>query len=126
MHSIFLQIGLSFFFAFNTTVEAGYRVYKLKIKQLDTNGSVNRVSTVLTTLDQLQYEHYHGGFGRFKTALVDTWYCPGDTSHYRKYCSSPKIKPLKANGIVSQKQKNSSEPQKKELEIPYNRQPVIP
>ena len=69
--------------------EASYRVYKLRVRHFDFQGKPTRVESVLSNLDPYQYAHYHGGYGVSKVELVDTWYCPGDTSR-KEYCKKPK------------------------------------
>lgn len=70
---------------------AAYRVYKLEVNAFDERNRPLKKQIVLSTLDPLQYENYHGGYGRAVIKLVDSWFCPGDTSRQR-YCSKPKIK----------------------------------
>ena len=72
---------------------------------------------VLSTLDHIQYEHYNAGYGRMKVDLVDTWYCPGDTSR-RKFCTKPKEKDTVRGLAAYDRAKRSP--------LSYNRQPVIP
>ncbi len=104
---------MAFLFCFPAA--AGYRVHQLKITYYDFAGKPRQTETVLSSLDQLQYEHYHGGYRTMKVELVDTWYCPGDTSR-RAYCDKPKIAQTRGPA--------SADP--KALGIPYNRQPIIP
>lgn len=95
--------------------EASYRVYKLRVTKYDNRGKALGRASVLSTLDHLQYEHYHGGFKNMRVELEDTWYCPGDTSR-RELC-----KPLKGTpkrGVASTDPKRNG--------LPYYRQPVIP
>lgn len=68
---------------------AAYRVYKLEVNAFDERNRPLKKQTVLSTLDPLQYENYHGGYGRAVIKLVDSWFCPGDTSR-QGYCSKPK------------------------------------
>jgi hypothetical protein len=94
---------------------AGYRVHQLKITYYDSKGKAVQTETVLSNLDQLQYEHYHSGYRNMRVELADTWYCPGDT-HRRGYCAKPKIAPTRGTA--------STDP--KAPQLPYNRQPIIP
>lgn len=95
---------------------AGYRVYELKIEEYDVYGKLERVNKVMSTLDHLQYEHYYGGYGLMRVSLMDTWFCPGDTSHFRPYCRKPQVK----------EQFISTPEGRRRVPLPYNRQPVIP
>jgi hypothetical protein len=95
---------------------ASYRVYKLKVETFSVKGRLERVNVVMSTLDYLQYEHYYGGYGRMKVSLVDTWYCPGDTSRWREYCP----KPYWTDRFPA------SLDHPKRTAVPYNLQPVIP
>lgn len=90
-----------------------YRVHKLKITHLNLKGRPTRIETVVSSLDHLQYGSYHDLYGRAQVELVDTWYCPGDTS-YRRYCPKPKDWPTRGPA--------STEPKR----LPITRQPVIP
>lgn len=95
--------------------EAAFRIYLLRVTQYDAYGNFVKHQTVLSTLDYLQYEHYNGGYRWSKVELVDTWYCPGDTSR-RKFCERPKVKDRVPASLERDKR----------IYIPYNRQPVIP
>ncbi len=98
---------------------ASYRVYQLKVEQYDAYGRLDRIYSVMSTLDPFQYEHYYAGYRWMKVSLKDTWYCPGDTSHFRKYCPRPRI--------VDRGTASLDHPKLPELSVlPYNRQPVIP
>lgn len=96
---------------------ASYRVYKLRVTQYDISTKKNITRVVTSTLDHLQYESYHAGYGRMKVDLVDTWYCPGDTSR-KKYCDKPKEKDTVRGPAAYNREKRTP--------LPYNRQPVIP
>lgn len=67
---------------------ASYRVFKLRLRHFDPKGKPIKTEVVTSSLDPNQYEHYHGGYRETKVELVDSWYCPGDTSR-KKYCSKP-------------------------------------
>jgi hypothetical protein len=69
---------------------------------------------MLSTMDYLQYEHYHTGFRRDRVELLDTWYCPGDTGT-KTYCPKPKWKDAWAY-----------DPREKRPYLPYNLQPIVP
>jgi hypothetical protein len=97
------------------SVEASYRVHQLKLTYYDNQGTVVKEETVLSTLDHLQYEHYHGGFRTVRAQLEDTWYCAGDTSR-KALCPRPAEGPVRGPA--------SSEPKRNAL--PIGRQPVIP
>lgn len=100
---------------FSLSAQGAFRVYKHRVIHYDAFGNVVKKETVVTTLDYLQYEHYHSGYRWARVEMVDTWYCPGDTSR-RKYCDPPK----------SQNRIPASLERDKRIELPYNRQPVIP
>ncbi len=59
-------------FFLGLTAEASYRVHQLRINYLDSFGKVKKREVVLSTLDHLQYEHYHGGYRWTRVELVDT------------------------------------------------------
>ena len=85
------------------------------------NAATTRFSEIsprglLSSLDHLQWEHVYGGYRWSKVELVDTWYCPGDTSR-RAYC--PKPTGVKTRGPASTLDKRGGW-------LPYDRQPVIP
>ncbi|MBI3296201.1 MAG: hypothetical protein HYZ71_15860 [Deltaproteobacteria bacterium] len=95
--------------------EAAFRVYLLRVTQYDSFGNFVKHQSVMSTLDHLQYEHYHGGYRWSKVELIDTWYCPGDTAH-RKLCDRPKVKDRVPASLERDKR----------TYLPYNRQPIIP
>lgn len=95
---------------------ASYRVHKLKLIHYDASGRVERTSEVLSTLDHYQYEHYHAGYGEVQVEMLDTWFCPGDTGYYQKYCEKPKVR----------ERSPSSTNQGTRITLPYHFQPVIP
>ena|SRR3989338_8957993 len=108
-----MRLWLVFLFALPT--HAAFRVYKHRLTHYDAYGNFVKKETVLTTLDHLQYEHYYGGFRWTRVDMVDTWYCPGDTSR-RKFCDPPKERDRVPASLERGKR----------IELPYNRQPVIP
>ena len=99
---------------------AAFRLYQLKVSYQDPQLKKEVTKTVMSTLDHLQYEHYHSGYGRMKVTLVDTWYCPGDTAR-KKYCKKPKEPKVPARDIASAYDKEKRKPL-----LPYNLQPIIP
>jgi hypothetical protein len=109
---VFILCGV-FFCPFS--VQAAYRVYQLKIENYNSKGRVEGKEVIMTTLDPWQYEHYYGGYRWMTIKMVDTWYCPGDTSR-REYCAKPKVKNrAPASDVPGQR-----------VELPYNLQPIIP
>jgi hypothetical protein len=94
---------------------ASYRVHSLKVTEFDPRGRVLRSRLVLSVLDHLQWEHVHASYRWAKVELVDTWYCPGDTSR-RTFCKKPRG--VKTRGPASTLDKRGT--------LPYERQPVIP
>jgi len=68
---------------------ASYRAFKLRLRHFDAKGKPLKTEVVTSSLDPSQYEHYHGMYRWTKVELIDTWYCPGDTSR-KKYCPKPK------------------------------------
>lgn len=94
-----------------------YRVYKLRVVSFNERNRPNTQNAVLTTLDPNQYQFYHSGFGRMEVKLVDTWYCPGDTSN-KNFCKKPKDRRMQRGP--------AGEFAPKRDEIPSNWQPVIP
>ncbi len=111
----FLAITLCVLVLPSPSAHAAYRVYQLKINDYDAQGKVEANEMITTTLDPWQYEHYYGGYRWMTIKMVDTWYCPGDTSR-RAYCEKPLVKSrAPASNVPGQR-----------VELPYNRQPVIP
>ena len=94
---------------------AGFRAHELKVVHYDVKGKATKTEVVVTTLDHLQYEHYHGGYGNLQVSLVDTWYCPGDT-HGKPMCKKPKAEPKRGPASTDPKRPG----------LPYGRQPYIP
>ncbi len=94
---------------------AGFRVYQLKVDYFDATGRQERSEVVMSQLDHLQYENYHGGYGNSKVTYLDSWYCPGDTSH-KEYCDKPREKDTVRGPAAYDREKR----------MPLNRQPVIP
>lgn len=99
--------------------EAAFRVYQLKVSYYDPQIKKNVTKSVQSSLDHLQYEHYHSGYGRMQVTLVDTWYCPGDTAR-KRYCKKPIEKKIPRD-IASAYDKEKRTPL-----LPLNRQPIIP
>ena len=97
---------------------ASLRVYQLLVTHYDFAGKKKKEEKVLSLLDPVQFEHYHNGYRWDRVVLVDTWYCPGDTSR-RVYCKKPKVLEAPVRG-------EAVDPRIKRSEIPYNLQPVIP
>ena len=93
---------------------AAYRVYRLRVLHYDHAAKLKRVEEVLTALDHLQYEHHNGGYRWDRVEYVDSWYCPGDTSYYRRFCTRPKD-PVRGPASLDHPKR-----------FPLNRQPVIP
>lgn len=94
-----------------------YRVYKLKLTYFSPDGTVAKEREEDSTLDAVQYEHYAGGYRNVRAEMLDTWYCPGDTSR-RKLCVK-QVPPTRPNrGPASNDAKRG--------DLPYNLQPVIP
>ncbi len=94
---------------------ASYRVHVLKLTHYNTAGKPIKQEKVLSTLDHLQYEHWHSGYRVMKAELMDTWYCPGDTSGHRELCPKPgSATPTRGPASTNAKR------------LPYGRQPVMP
>lgn len=94
---------------------ASYRVYQLLVTEYNPVGRLLIKRVELSTLDHVQWEHVYSSYRSAKVELIDTWYCPGDTSR-RAYC--PKPKNVKTRGPASTIGNR--------VDLPYNRQPVIP
>ncbi len=95
---------------------ASYRIYQLRLRHYDQLGKkkINRV--ILSFMDPKQYESFHGGPAVMSVEMLDTWYCPGDTSR-KKYCKKPKEAPERWPA-------NLDPP--KRTKLPRNLQPYIP
>lgn len=118
-----LQKRTSFWFltlfvlGFSQLGYGAYRVYKLRVVSYNERNRPSTQTAVLTTLDPNQYQNYYSGYGRMDIKLVDTWYCPGDTS-FKGYCLKPKDRRLQ-RGLAS-------EFAPKRDALPFKLQPVIP
>jgi len=95
---------------------ASYRVFQLRVRHYDQTAKKKIVRTLLTVLDPVQYESFNGGPNVMKVEMLDTWYCPGDTSR-KRYCKKPK-EPLERGP--------ASLDHPKRTKLPRNLQPVIP
>jgi len=100
---------------FGGRAEASYRVYQLLVTEYNPAGRELFSRLELSTLDHIQWEHVHSSYRSARVRLIDTWYCPGDTSR-RPYCAKPKG--VKTRGPASTLDTR--------VGLPYNRQPVIP
>ncbi len=107
---LFLLTGL-----FGGRAEASYRVYQLLVTEYNPAGRELFTRLELSTLDHTQWEFVHASYRSARVRLVDTWYCPGDTSR-RSYC--PKPKGVKTRGPASTLDTR--------VGLPIGRQPVIP
>lgn len=96
--------------------EASYRVYQLRVRHYDQTAKKRISRTFLTFLDPVQYESFNGGPGLMKVEMLDTWYCPGDTSR-KRYCKKPKD-PVERGPASLDHPKRTN--------LPRNLQPVIP
>lgn len=115
--SFAVWVTLGFALLGQTPIWAAYRVYQLKVVHYDEKNRPSQRGMVVTNLDPYQYEHYQGEFGRIRIQMVDTWYCPGDTSR-QAYCKKPKEKILQRGpaGLFAPKREA----------LPYKLAPVIP
>ena len=95
---------------------ASYRVYQLRLRHYDQIGKKKIDRVVLSFMDPRQYEAFHGGPATLQVDMVDTWYCPGDTSQ-KKYCKKPKEPAARWPA-------NLEHP--KRTKLPYHLQPYIP
>lgn len=95
---------------------AAYRLFQLKVLHYDEKGKLKRQQTVLTTLDHIQYQHYHSYGAKDKVVYLDSWYCPGDTSR-KKHCEKPLEKPPRGPASLDHPKRSP---------LSRNRQPVIP
>ena len=109
-------ITLILYWVSSESIFASYRVYKLRVTQFSYNGQKRGSRIEMSTLDSYQYEHLNGGYRWTRVEMLDTWYCPGDTSH-KKYCKKPKeLRPRQPASLEHPKRSP----------LPYNLQPVIP
>lgn len=101
---------------FSVVAEGSYRVYQLRLRHYDQVGKkkINRV--LLTSMDPMQYQSFHKGPLAMQVEMLDTWYCPGDTS-LKKYCNKPKEPIDRGPASLDHPKRNK---------IPFNFQPVIP
>lgn len=111
-----MRFGLIIFLAcLCLPLEASYRVYKLRVSQFDSVGRKRGSRIEHSTLDPIQYESLNGGYRWTRVEMLDTWYCPGDTSR-KKYCAKPK-EPVRGPASLDHPKRSN---------LPYNLQPVIP
>lgn len=109
---------------------AAYRVYELKITPYAATAAKGKNSNarpksrpksrkVLSTVDHLQWGALYAQTRGESVQLVDTWYCPGDTSR-KGLCKKPKEKKRLVRDPAA------LSPYDREKRIPLGRQPVIP
>jgi hypothetical protein len=117
------------FFGIAAPLHASYRVYQLKLEYFDAYGKKERERIEISTLDAVQYENYYGGYSVVRAVMLDTWYCPGDTS-FRKSCEKPGTKTTESSvptrGPLSTNPKRRALPVAVPGGLPYHLQPVIP
>jgi len=68
---------------------AEYRAYQYIVKQKTLNKPLNEQALpaiITTSLSPTSYLAYNGGPTTIEIELLNTWMCPGNTSH-RKICS---------------------------------------
>jgi hypothetical protein len=104
-------VWLLFFLA--VPAVASYRVHQLRVQYASSPGVFSGGEVVLSTMDGVQYELYHGGTAVVRVQMLDTWYCPGDTSRH-SYCPKPRAAPSRGPA--------STDPKR----LPLNRQPILP
>ena len=83
------QLLIAVAIGWSSYASAAYRVFKLEVRSFDERNRPLKKQVVLSNLDPNQYENYHGGYGKTEVKLLDTWFCPGDTSRHA-YCPKPK------------------------------------
>ena len=89
MKKIILVGLLSAFVGSPSTLEASYRVYQMRIHHASSFEEPQRNEVVLSNLDPFQYGAFYGFSASDTVQLLDTWFCPGDTSNERPYCPKP-------------------------------------
>ena len=73
----------------SNTAMAEYRAYQYIVKSKIKNSSqiLNSKSTIISsTLSPVSFIAYNGGTNIIEIDLINTWYCPGNTSK-KKICS---------------------------------------
>ena len=70
-------------FFISLQVKAEYRAYQYLVQNIENiNNKKSKISnTVISTLDPVSYVSYHGGPASTSVTLLNTWMCPGNTSH---------------------------------------------
>lgn len=86
-----MKLRLIFLFLFfsSTYLNAEYRVFKLQFK----NSKTNQIRQIQSTLDPEQYKTLFPLTEGEILTYVQTWRCPGSTSHFKAHCLSPELKP---------------------------------
>jgi len=72
------------FILYSNIVFGEYRVYQYLIKE-----NSFKPKSIITSLSPSSYLSFFGSSNNFKIDLLRTWFCPGDTSGFKKLCLSP-------------------------------------
>ena len=78
-----------FLYLFSFNIFAEYRVFKLQF----VNAKTNQIRQIQSTLDPEQYKNLYPLAQGEKLTYVQTWRCPGSTSHFKAHCLGPELKP---------------------------------
>lgn len=74
---------------FSNTAFAEYRVYQYSVRTVLEKLQDNQSYTVVSTLNPVAYQAYHGGADSIEINLVRTWTCAGYTGNGIDLCESP-------------------------------------
>lgn len=77
------------FAAYSNLAFAEYRVYQYSVRTVLEKPQDNQSYTVVSTLNPVAYQAYHGGADSINLDIVRTWTCAGHTGNGKDICESP-------------------------------------
>jgi hypothetical protein len=72
-----------------STSFAEYRVYQYSIRTLLDKPHDNQSYIIISTLNPVTYQAYHGGSEAIHLDIVRSWMCMGNTGNGQEICKSP-------------------------------------
>ena len=72
-----------------STAFAQYRVYQYSVRTLLDKPHDNQSYLVISTLNPVAYQAYHGGADAIHLDIVRSWMCMGNTGNGKEICKSP-------------------------------------
>ena len=79
-------------------VQAEYRVYQYSVRTVLDKPYDNQSQLVVSTLNPVAYQAYHGGTDAIEVNIVRTWTCAGYTGNGIDICESPEEQLANATG----------------------------